>query len=189
MVNTAVDSPSRAHARPASIPACPAPITATSNAPASNAINSFRARIGGAFFVICESPLVLPLGELSPQATERGRVLTFELLHVCSTQRLPLVTKGSCRRRRLKGSERCRFAERPPAEVRQNVHLLIPSGFASLPWSPREALDMQNPHPLRLQGWGFLHYSASSLAGLFLLYATTMRRFGSVPVENVVTSG
>ena len=50
---------------------------------------------------------------------------------VCTTQRLPLVTKGSCRRRRLKGSERCRFAERPPTVVRQNVHLLIPSVTAS----------------------------------------------------------
>ena len=49
---------------------------------------------------------------------------------VCTSPRLPLVTKGSCRRRRLKGSERCRFAERYPV-ARQNVHLLIPSVTAS----------------------------------------------------------
>ena len=49
---------------------------------------------------------------------------------VCAVQRLPLVTKGSCRRRRLKGSERCRFAERYQM-ARQNVHLLIPSVTAS----------------------------------------------------------
>ena len=33
-------------------------------------------------------------------------------------------------------SEGCRFAERPPAVTQQNVHLLIPSGFASLTHLP-----------------------------------------------------
>ena len=61
----------------------------------------------------------------------RGRVLVSELHRVWTIQRLPLVIKGSCRRRRLRGSERHGFAERPPAEVRQNVHLLIPSVTAS----------------------------------------------------------
>ena len=54
---------------------------------------------------------------------------------VAAPQRLPLVIKGSCRRRRLRGSERCRFAERYPV-VRQNLHFLIPSGFASLTHLP-----------------------------------------------------
>ena len=49
---------------------------------------------------------------------------------VCRSPRLPLVTKGSCRRRRLMRSEGRRFAERQPV-VRQNVHLLIPSVTAS----------------------------------------------------------
>ena len=62
----------------------------------------------------------------------RRRAVRFELRRVCTAQRLPLVTKGSCRRRRLKGSERRRFAEHPPAVVQQNVHFLIPSGFAAL---------------------------------------------------------
>ena len=55
---------------------------------------------------------------------------------ICESPRLPLVIKGSCRRRRLRGSERRRFAERPPAAVRQNAHPLIPSGFATLTHLP-----------------------------------------------------
>ena len=49
---------------------------------------------------------------------------------VCRSPRLPLVTKGSCRRRRLMRLEGRKFAERQPV-VRQNVHLLIPSVTAS----------------------------------------------------------
>ena len=60
----------------------------------------------------------------------RRRVVRFEMFCVCTIQRLPLAIKGSCRRRRLKGSERCRFAERYQM-ARQNVHLLIPSVTAS----------------------------------------------------------
>ena len=85
----------------------------------------------------------------------------FELLYVCTAQRLPLVTEGSCRRRRLKGSERCKFAEHHPV-VRQNVHLLIPSVTASpchLPlvtkgrlWYSRNVAASQNVQPFSSSG-------------------------------------
>ena len=65
------------------------------------------------------------------QNTNRVDKLHTPYWQICRSPRLPLVIKGSCRRRRLRGSERCGFAERYPV-VRQNVHLLIPSGFASL---------------------------------------------------------
>ena len=83
---------------------------------------------------------------------------------VCTTQRLPLVTKGSCRRRRLKGSERCslqsatlwcgktcNFSSLPSRLRRATVSLRLGHGVgltahraviqyhaaASLPCSPR----------------------------------------------------
>ena len=73
------------------------------------------------YWQICRSPRLPLVTKVAKR--RRGAV--------AAPQRRPLVIKGSCRRRRLRGSERCRFAERYPV-VRQNVHLLIPSGFASL---------------------------------------------------------
>ena len=51
---------------------------------------------------------------------------------------------------------------------------------------PRPYITTKNAPPAVR---GCVFYSPSSRTGLFLLYATTMRRLGSVPVENVVTSG
>ncbi len=98
---------------------------------------------------VCRSFLALPLGELSAKLTERVCVVVTDPPRpsLCSdtspkgggkgatqtrrvSRRLPLVAKGSCRRRRLKGSERCRFAERHPV-AQQNVRLLIPCVTAS----------------------------------------------------------
>ena len=61
----------------------------------------------------------------------RRRAVRSEPFYVCTAQRLPLVTKGSCRRRRLMRSEGRRSAQHPPAEVRQNLRLLIPSVTAA----------------------------------------------------------
>ena len=66
-----------------------------------------------------------------PLADGFNRAAAFALhRRVCQNPRLPLVTKGSCRRRRLMRSEGRRFVESHPV-VRQNVHLLIPSVTAS----------------------------------------------------------
>ena len=42
----------------------------------------------------------------------------------------------------------------PSVSFADSVSLRLGHAAASLPWSPREALGMQNPRPLRLQGWG-----------------------------------
>ena len=72
----------------------------------------------------------------------RRRAVRFELLRVCTTQRLPLVTKGSCRRRRLKGSERYRLQSATRWRGKTYTFSSLPSRLrrATSPWSPRGGL-------------------------------------------------